>query len=150
MQIQNKEKNMSTSTIRIITALVLIIHGVGHAMAFFPALNIFSTDKWHYRSWLLSGFLGDTVSRVLVIILFGVALIGFIAAGLGLLGWLVPHSAWQTLAIISAVISLIALGLFWNSFASLFPNKIGAIVVDVAALWALLGSGSFSEVIKNL
>jgi len=141
---------MSTSTIRIITALVLIIHGVGHAMAFFPALNIFSTDKWHYRSWLLSGFLGDTVSRVLVIILFGVALIGFIAAGLGLLGWLIPHSAWQTLAIISAVISLIALGLFWNSFASLFPNKIGAIVVNVAILWALLGTGSFSEMFKNL
>ena len=141
---------MSTSTIRIITGLVLIIHGIGHAMAFFPALNIFSTDKWHYRSWLLSGFLGDTVSRVLVMILFGAAFIGFIAAGLGLFGFLVPHSAWQTLAIISAVISLVALGLFWNSFASLFPNKIGAIVVDAATLWALLGSGSFSEIIKNL
>jgi hypothetical protein len=150
MQKQNKEKLMSTSTIRIITVLVLIIHGIGHALAFFPALNIFSTDKWHYRSWLLSGFLGDTISRALVMILFGAALIGFIAAGLGLLGWLVPHSAWQTLAIISALISLIALGLFWNSFAALFPNKIGAIVVDVATLWALLGSGSFSEIIKSL
>ena len=90
---------MSASTIRIITGLVLIIHGIGHAMAFFPALNIFSNEKWHHRSWLLSGFLGDTVSRALVIILFGVALIGFIAAGLGLFGWLVPHSAWQILAI---------------------------------------------------
>ena len=141
---------MSTSTIRIITALVLIIHGIGHAMAFFPALNVFSTEKWHHRSWLLSGFLGDSVSRVLVVILFGAALIGFIAAVLGLLGWLVPHSAWQTLAIVSSIISLVALGLFWNSFASLFPNKIGAILVDVATLWALLGSGSFSEMIKNL
>jgi hypothetical protein len=150
MQTQNKEKTMSTSTIRIITALVLIVHGIGHAMAFFPALNIFSTEKWHYRSWLLSGFLGDTVSRVFVMILFGAALIGFVAAGLGLLGWLVPHNAWQPLAIISAVISLVALGLFWNSFASLFPNKIGAILVDVVTLWALLGSGSFSEMVKNL
>lgn len=141
---------MSTSTIRIITGLVLIIHGIGHAMAFFPALNITSTDKWHYRSWLLTGLLGDTVSRVLVVILFGAALIGFITAGLGLFGWLVPHSAWQTLAIVSAVISLIALALFWNSFAALFPNKIGAIIVDVATLWALLGSGAFSETIKNL
>ena len=141
---------MSTSIIRIITCLVLIIHGIGHAMAFFPALNIFSTDKWHYRSWLLPGFLGDTVSRVLVMILFGAAFLGFITAGLGLFSWLVPHSAWQTLAIISAVVSLVALGLFWNSFASLFPNKIGAIAVNVATLWALLGSGSFSEIIKNL
>ena len=141
---------MSTSTIRIITGLVLIIHGIGHAMAFFPALNIYSTDKWHYRSWLMSGFLGDTVSRVLVIILFGAAFFGFIAAGLGLFDFLIPHSAWQFLALISAVISLVALLLFWNSFASLFPNKIGAIVVDLATLWALLGSGSFSEIIKNL
>ena len=141
---------MSTSTIRTITGLVLIIHGIGHAMAFFPALNIYSTDKWHYRSWLMSGFLGDTVSRVLVIILFGAAFIGFIAAGLGLFDFLIPHSAWQFLALISAVISLVALLLFWNSFASLFPNKIGAIVADVATLWALLGSGSFSEIIKNL
>lgn len=141
---------MSTSTIRIITGLVLIIHGIGHAMAFFPALSIISTDKWHYRSWLLTRLLGDTVSRVLVIMLFGAALIGFIAAGLGLFGWLVPHSAWQNLAIVSAVISLMALVLFWNSFAALFPNKIGAIVVDVATLFALLGSGAFSEAIKNL
>ncbi|MGD9091702.1 MAG: hypothetical protein PVF74_02560 [Anaerolineales bacterium] len=141
---------MSTSTIRIITGLVLIVHGIGHVMAFFPALNISSTDKWHYRSWLLTGLLGDTVSRVLVIVLFGAAMIGFIAAGLGLFGWLVPHSAWQTLAIVSAVISLVALALFWNSFVAFFPNKIGAIVVNIATLWALLGSGSFSETIQNL
>jgi hypothetical protein len=141
---------MSTSTIRIITGFVLIIHGIGHSMAFFPALNIANTDKWHHRSWLLSGVLGDTASRVLVIILFGAALIGFLAAGLGLFGWLIPHSAWQGLAIVSAVISLLALALFWNSFASLFPNKIGAIAVNLATLWALLGSGSFSEMIKNL
>lgn len=141
---------MSTSTIRIITGFVLIIHGIGHAMAFFPALNLFSTDKWHHRSWLLSGLLGDTISRALVILLFGAALIGFIAAGLGLFGWLVPHSVWKTLAIASAVISLVALGLFWNAFASLFPNKIGAIAVDIATIWALLGSEAFSETIKNL
>jgi hypothetical protein len=119
-------------------------------MAFFPALEISSTDKWHYRSWLLSGVLGDSVSKVLVILLFGAALICFIAAGLGLFGWLVPHSAWLTLAFVGAVISLVALGLFWNAFASLFPNKIGSILVNIAILWAYLGSGSFSETIKNL
>jgi hypothetical protein len=141
---------MSTSTIRIITGLVLLVHGIGHTMAFFPALEISSTDKWHYRSWLLSGVLGDSVSKVLVILLFGAALICFIAAGLGLFGWLVPHSAWLTLAFVGAVISLVALGLFWNAFASLFPNKIGSILVNIAILWAYLGSGSFSETIKNL
>ena len=141
---------MSESTIRIFTGLVFIVHGIGHIMALLPALNISSTKTWNYRSWLLSGILGDTLSRVLVIILFGAAMIGFIAAGLGLFNWLVPHSAWQTLAIYSAVISLAALALFWNAFVALFPNKVGSIVVNVVTLWALLGSGSFPEMIQNL
>ena len=141
---------MSESTIRIITGLVFIVHGIGHIMAVLPALNISSTETCNYRSWLLSGILGDTLSRVLVIVLFGAAMIGFIAAGLGLFNWLVPHSAWQTLAIYSAVISLAALALFWNAFVALFPNKVGSIVVNVVTLWALLGSGSFPEMIQNL
>lgn len=141
---------MSESTIRIITGIVLIAHGIGHIMALLPAMNITSTESWHYRSWLLTRLLGDTLSRVLVILLFGAALIGFIAAGLGLFGWLVPHSAWITLAIYSSVISLVALGLFWNAFVALFPNKVGAIVVNLVTLWALLGSGSFPTTIQNL
>jgi hypothetical protein len=141
---------MSESTIRIITGLILIVHGVGHVMALLPALNIASTDKWNYRSWLLTGLIGDTLSRIIVILLFGAAMIGFIAAGLGLFNWLVPHSAWQQLAIISAVISLVALGLFWNGFVAFFPNKVGAILVNIATLWALLGSGTFPEMIQSL
>ena len=49
---------MSTATIRIITGAVLILHGIGHAMALVPALNIFSTDAWNTRSWLLTGGIG--------------------------------------------------------------------------------------------
>lgn len=141
---------MSESTIRIITGLVLFAHGIGHIMAILPALNLASTETWHYRSWLLSSILGDTLSRVLVIVLFGAALLGFIAAGMGLFGWLVPHSAWQTLAIASAIISLVALALFWNAFVALIPNKVGAIVVNIITLWALLGSGTFPTTIQSL
>jgi hypothetical protein len=141
---------MSTTTIRSIAAFVMIIHGIGHAMALFPALNLASTEQWHYRSWLLTGILGESLSRVLVIILFGAAMIGFVAAGLGLLGWLVPPSAWQTLAIGSAVLSLIALGLFWNAFVLLIPNKVGAIAVNLATMWVVLGTGAFAETLKSL
>jgi len=129
---------MSPTTLRIIIGLVLIVHGIGHCMAFFPALNITSTEHWHHRSWVLTPLIGDTASRVLSIVLFGAAMIGFLAAGLGLFGWLVPHDWWRSLSIVSAVISLVALALFWNSFAALFPNKIGAIAVNVAVLWGLL------------
>lgn len=129
---------MSPTTLRIIIGLVLLVHGIGHVMAFLPALNITSTDNWHHRSWLLTPLIGDTASRVISIILFGAALLGFIAAGLGLFSWLVPHDLWRSLAVYSAVISLAALALFWNSFASFFPNKIGAIAVNIAVLVCLL------------
>jgi hypothetical protein len=141
---------MSESTVRIITGLVLIFHGIGYGMALFPALNLFSNENWHHRSWLLNNVLGDTTSRVIVVILFGLVMIGFIAAGLAVFGWLVPHNWWQTLAIVSAILGLIALALFWNAFASLFPNKIGAIVVNVIVLWALLGSNSLSKMVVNI
>ena len=74
---------MSPTTLRIIIGLVLLVHGIGHIMAFFPAFNINSTDKWHHRSWLLTPLIGDTASRVISIILFGAAFIGFIECFFG-------------------------------------------------------------------
>jgi len=129
---------MSPTNLRIIIGLILFAHGIGHSMALFPALNITSTDSWHHRSWLLTPLIGDTASRVISIILFGTALIGFIGAALGIMDWLVPHEIWRTLAVFSAVISLAALALFWNSFVAFFPNKIGAIAVNIAVLVCLL------------
>ena len=86
---------MSTSTVRLVTGIVLIIHGIGHALAFIPALNIFSTEKWDYHSWLLNSLLNDTASRIVVIILFAIPLIGFIASGLGVFNWLVNKIKFQ-------------------------------------------------------
>jgi hypothetical protein len=132
---------MSVTTLGIIIALVLFVHGIGHSMGLIPILGISSTETWHARSWLLSGPLGDTAGRIVGFILFAVALVGFIGAALGLMDWLVPHDWWQTLAIVSAVISMIAVVLFWNAFVMLFPNKIGAIAVNVAVLVGLLMAG---------
>lgn len=141
---------MSASTVRLITGLILLVHGIGHSMAFFPALNISSTGSWHYRSWLLNNMLGDSASRIVVIILFAIPLIGFVAAGLGVLNWLVPHDWWPRLAIVSAVIGMIALALFWNAFATFFPNKVGAIAVNLAVLWGLLGTNALSQMVADI
>ena len=141
---------MSITTVRLITGLVLIVHGIGHTLAFFPALNITSTDKWHYHSWLLSGVLGDSASRVIIIILFAIPLLGFIASGLGVFSLLIPHEWWQPLALVSAIVSLIGLALFWNAFPALFPNKIGSIAVNLIVLWALLGTNALSGVAAEI
>jgi hypothetical protein len=129
---------MSGTTLRFIIAGVLFVHGVGHIMGVMPALGLSSLKRWSSHSWLLTPLLGDTVSRIISIILFLAALVGFLAAALGLMGWLVPHDSWRTLAVTSAVISLVAIALFWNAFVSFFPNKLGAVAVDIATLVCLL------------
>jgi hypothetical protein len=129
---------MSGITLRIIIAVVLFLHGIGHIMGVIPALRPTEVKGWNSRSWLLTPLLGETVSRVLSGVLFIVALAGFVASGLALLGWLVPHEWWRTLAVVSAVVSLVTVVLFWNAFVSLIPNKVGALGVDIAVLVCLL------------
>lgn len=129
---------MSGTTLRIIIALVLFVHGIGHVMGILPILGLSNIETWNARSWLLTGLLGDTITRIIGFILFSAAMIGFVGATLGLMDWLVPHEWWRTLTTVSAVISLVAIALFWNAFVAFFPNKIGAIAVDAAVLIGLL------------
>jgi hypothetical protein len=136
---------MSATTLRIIIAVVLFVHGVGHTMGIIPALRLLDVKGWSSHSWLLTPLLGDAAARIISIVLFLAGLIGFVGATLGLLGWLVPHESWRTLAVASAVISLVALALFWNAFVSFFPNKVGAIAVNVAVLVGLLWANWPSE-----
>jgi hypothetical protein len=141
-----RRKKMSGPVLRAIIAFVFAFHGVGHAMGIIPALGIVNVKgasqgwlkNWSSHSWLLTNLLGDTVSRILCVILYGAALIGFLGTALALLGWGVPHEWWRTLAIVSAVISLVALLLFWNALIFLFPHKVGALAINIATLICLL------------
>ena len=129
---------MSGVTLRALVAVVLFIHGIGHVMGVIPALGLSTVEGWNSRSWLLTPILGETISRILSIILFLIALVGFVASALALLGWVVPHDWWRTLAVVSAVISIVTIVLFWNAFVAFFPNKVGALGVDIAVLVCLL------------
>ena len=129
---------MSGATLRALVAVVQFIHRIGHVMGVLPALKLVSVEGWNSRSWLLTPILGETISRILSIILFLIALIGFVASALALLGWVVPHDWWRTLAVVSAVISIVTIVLFWNAFVAFFPNKVGALGVDIAVLVCLL------------
>jgi hypothetical protein len=137
---------MSGTVLRAIIAFVFAFHGVGHAMGIIPALGLINQEgsgqgwlkNWSSDSWLLTDPLGSTVSRILCVLLYSAALLGFVGAALALLGWLIPHNWWRTLASISAIISLVALSLFWNALIFLFPHKIGALAINVATLVCLL------------
>jgi small-conductance mechanosensitive channel len=138
---------MSSTTLRIIVTIVLFVHGIGHAMGIIPALGVLNVGNesspsglrnWSSHSWLLTKLLGDTAARIVSIVLFGAALVGFIGAALGLLGWLVPHELWRTLAIASAVISLVTIALYWKALILFFPHKVCCTGADVATLVCLL------------
>jgi hypothetical protein len=128
---------MSTSTLRIAIAVILIAHGVGHYMGMLSTLGVKLSRTSSPDSWLFTNLLGDKGSRAIGFIIWLLALLGFIGAGLALLGLLIPQAWWQPLAVISAIISLVGLIFFWNAFAMFF-NKLGAVGVNVAVLISLL------------
>ena len=138
---------MPASVFRTIVTLVLLFHGVGHVMGVIPMLKLFGTESgtgpawfsnWSGRSWLLTGTFGDAAARFVGAVLFLGSFLGFVAAALGLVDWLVPHGLWRTIATASAVVSLFAVALCWNAFIYVVPHKVGAIGVDLAVLVCLI------------
>ena len=119
-----------------IVAIFLILHGLVHAiLAMAPSPGspeaVFAT--FFSRSWLLSGLgLSDSAGKPMAIVLAAIATIGFIAAGLALLDILVPFDWWRTLAIASAVVSLLLLIIFWNLYL------IVGVAIDVVILATLI------------
>lgn len=81
-------------------------------------------------SWLLANS-GETTQVALSTILFVMGAIGFTVAGLGVL---MNRSWWQPVAVVSSVVSLLLLGIFWNR--GLF---VGAAIdlVLLASVWWL-------------
>jgi hypothetical protein len=129
---------------KILIAVLLIIHGMivasqssgsfspGPGVANPAWLNWFPVNLG--QSWLLAP-LG--VERTLYAraggILWLVAGLALVAAGLGVLGFVVPPSWWRSLALIGAIISLVMLAVY---FHPLFGIGIGAsVVLLIALLW---------------
>jgi hypothetical protein len=128
---------MSDSTLKLVAAIILIFHGIGHYMGILASLGIKMTDRMSAHSPLLSGLLGDKGAKGICLVLFAPALVGFIAAGFALLGWLVPQALWFKLAVLSSVFSVLGLVFYWNALAFLF-NKLGSILVNALVLIGLL------------
>jgi len=129
---------MRPETLRIIAGIVILAHGIGHVMGYFPVLGLTGGIKnWSDRSWILGRLVGDSVARVIGLALWTALLIGFVMTALAVFGWLVPQEWFRDLALWSSAGSLLALFLFPNAFAQIF-NKVGAVAVNVALLVILL------------
>lgn len=85
------------------------------------------------HSWLLTGTLGDTLARLIGAAIWLAGLVGFGAVAVGIF---TQTDWWRSLAVISSIISIAGLILFWaNPVAS---PVVSALVFDAVVLTALL------------
>jgi hypothetical protein len=139
---------MSPSSIKLITFIVLLIHGIGHFQGVVAAFGVKINNANTTQSWLLSN-LGETVNQRICLVLFLLAGIMGIMASLAFKNLILPHLYWQNFALICAVLSTICLVLFPNGFAMIF-NKIGAVIVNLWIYYAILFSANWpSEIFNN-
>ena len=134
-QVIIREDKMSPKILRTVFVLILFVHGIGHIQGVISSLWLFNSESWHPRSWLFDRLLGDKTSRVLALVLWGLAVLASLAAAFAFLDIGISHGLWRTLAIIAAIPSSLGLIFYWNSLAMIF-NKVGAIAVN---LWILVG-----------
>lgn len=127
---------MAPATTRFVLGAILFAHGIGHALGIMAALRWTNAEGWSAESWLLTDALGDPAARGISILVWAMALLGFVGAALGLIGWL-PQGWWRPLALTASVISLVGLALYWYAFPQL-SSKLWAIGVDLAVLFMLL------------
>jgi hypothetical protein len=123
---------MSGDVWRTILVLVIMAHGIGHVLFLAPCLGITNWGQ-SAQSWLLTGVLGDTLTRVVGSVLWLAAVAGFAAAGAGLLG---QKAWWRALAVGAAGVSLLGLVLFAKGGDA--QPLLSAGLMDVAILVALL------------
>jgi hypothetical protein len=123
---------MSGGLWRIAVALVILAHGIGHMLFLAPCLGI---AQWGQsaHSWLLTKTLGDFATRVIGSLLWLAVIVGFVAAGVGLLG---QDAWWRALAVASAGVSLLGLILFMSGGST--QPIVSAAAMDIAILVALL------------
>jgi len=122
--------------LRMIIALVLVSHGIGHSMGLMQVFKIATVNpRWNGDSWLLTGPTGPTITNLVAVSVWILAIVGFAAAGAVTLGWL-PGAWFAPLAIGSSIVSLA--GLFFFPLAFPTFSTIGALAANVVVLVAVL------------
>lgn len=122
--------------VRIVIGLLLVAHGIGHSMGLLQVFRVATVNPaWSGDSWLITGAVGPTATQAVGVVLWTAALVGFVALGAVVFGWL-PTAWWGPLAIASSVVSLAGIVLFPVAFPTF--STIGAVVVDLAVLAAVL------------
>jgi hypothetical protein len=136
---------MSSQTVKLITFLALLIHGLGHLQGVVSSAGIRFRGSSSNRSWLFRG-LGDRWNRLICLVLYLAAGVLGIFAALGFRGLFGPESQWTSLALACAIFSSMGLFLFPKALAMFF-NKAGAIAVNLIIFYSILLNGQWPAAI---
>lgn len=123
---------MPADTVRLILAVVVGAHGIGHVL-FMPLLFDAMRLDASGRSWLLTPVLGETPVRLLASVVAGLLVLGFVAAAAAFalrLPW------WRIVVLVSSVASVVLVVVLWGGLPS-SPAFFG-LAFDVVILAALL------------
>lgn len=133
---------MTNDSWRILIAVVLAAHGIGHTYFLVDVLGLVKGEQAGY-SWLLSGRIPDAAVKAVGILVWSLATAGFVAAGAGIFG---QYGWWRGLAVAFSVLSLLCLALFLQPKLPFFNAGAMDVIILVALLlvhWpsaALVGS----------
>lgn len=137
---------MTTKAVKLIAFITLLVHGIGHFQGVAAGLGLKINNALPAQSWLLKDF-NENLNKAICLVLF------FLTGAIGILtalifkGVLMPD-AWQTFAIITAILSTICLVVFPNGLA-LFFNKAGAITVNLLIYYSIFFGQHWPEVLFN-
>ena len=123
--------------VRIIVSIALIVHGIGHVIgvsASWTSVKMgFSENSWIFSTGVnIESGIGRAFGVVWLI-----AMIFSIAAGFGLF---FHQDWWITLALAGAIVSIVAVGIWFRAFPS--GSNISALLFDIVILVAILGPWS--------
>jgi hypothetical protein len=118
--------------LRTAIGLVVLAHGLGHVLFLLPLLGIVDWGQ-STRSWLLTNLGGTTLTQIVGGLIWVAVIAGF---ALTVAGMFTQQDWWRILALVSSVISLVGIVLFWNDKAS--SSTFFAAAFNIVVMLALL------------
>lgn|SRR5690242_631205 len=119
--------------LRLVLAVVVLAHGVGHLLFLGPSLRIADWAGQTSHSWLLTGTIGDGPSRALASAIWIAAVVLFVA---GVTAFLLDNPWWREITIVGSLVSIAGIVLFWDGIAT--SSAAFALGFDVVLLVSLL------------